>query len=50
MEPCRKPEVNQRKCCTIGSGVFFLFFFFMCVYLFHVFIKTLQLAHISQGR
>lgn len=32
-------EVNERKCCTIGSGVFFFFFFLCCVYLFHVFDK-----------
>lgn len=50
MESCRKPEVNQRKCYTIGSGV--LFFMRFCLFHASFFLlskNSLTLAHISQG-
>lgn len=38
--------MNQRKCCTKGSGVVFVFLHLF----FPSFLKALQLAYISQGR
>lgn len=50
VESCRKPEVNQRKCYTIGSGV--LFFMRFCLFHASFFLlskNSLTVAHISQG-
>lgn len=50
MESCRKPEVNQRKCYTIGSGVLFSCDSVCSMLLFFLLSKnSLTLAHISQG-
>lgn len=54
VESCRKPEVNQRKCYTIGSGVLFscdsvcsmlLFFSFLKIHLlWPIFLKVVALG------